>query len=233
MRPPGPPVVVRRLGRVRAVRPPAQGPSTGSPGRLGTGGLDEDVTQPHLINWPLVDSTKVSGESTPGHKMTISWPEKIPMSDEPDPLDAALKAFHKRKEGTERANAERERAARSRESSQRENLNQWSTSALQAVSLGVHGFNEDFARQQGSLFLFLRVPDASPNSVHFEVHRSGDLKTEGYLKFALREDGNVGVTASHATAKLPPAMAVDKVTQEWAKDAAKKMMVAFLDGQNR
>jgi hypothetical protein len=154
------------------------------------------------------------------------------MSDESDPLEMALKAFHKRKEEAEHANAERERTARSRERSQRENLNQWSTSALQAVSLGVHGFNDGFARQ-GSLFLFRQVPNASPNSVHFEVHRSGDLKTEGYLKFALREDGHVGVTASLVSAKLPPAMAVDMVTQEWAKDAAKKMMVAFLDGQHR
>jgi hypothetical protein len=152
--------------------------------------------------------------------------------DELDPLDAALQKFRKREEELQRVAAERERAANSQARSKQENLSIWSTAAFHAISLGVQGFSDDFARQ-GSPFLVRQVHGAPLGSAHFEVHRSGGLRSEGDLKFVLQEDGRVWVATSLTFAKLPPAMAVDQVTAEWAKDAAKRVMVTVLDGQHR
>jgi hypothetical protein len=93
-----------------------------------------------------------SGELAPGRKCRSPGPEKIPMSEyKPDPRDAALKNFRNREEETRRVAAEHERTVNNRARSQQENLSLWSTSAFQAVSLGVRRLSDDFARRESHI----------------------------------------------------------------------------------
>jgi hypothetical protein len=165
-----------------------------------------------------------------GAETPISSPEKIPMSNDANPRDAAISAFRQREAEAGRVSSEQARAEQEQSRRHEASLTAWSTQAFNAISLGVMQVGNDFA-QRGSPFIIRQRPESRPGIAGFEVHRSGSLDQEAALTFILHPDGLVRAETDARGAKLLDGIAVDAVTPQWAEQAAEQVMFAVLDGQ--
>src|ERR1700730_3954169 len=144
---------------------------------------------------------------------------------------AAIRGFQDREASEQRAKADRQAIQEANARRQNQHLLSWATSAYQTVNHGVMAANDAYA-QDGSPYVLSSTPDTSTSAVSHEVRRSGSLKVEATLTFAMDAEGFVRPdTSARGCEEFPEPMAVAEVTAEWAKEVAEVVLKAVLGGQ--
>jgi hypothetical protein len=148
-----------------------------------------------------------------------------------DARKTAIRGFQDREASAQRSKADKQAIQQANARRQDQHLLSWANSAYQTIYHGVMAAN-DASLRDGSPYVLSSAPDTSISAVSYEVRRSGSLKVEATLTFALDADGFVRPdTSARGCEEFPEPMAVGEVTAGWAEDVAQLVLIAVLGGQ--
>jgi hypothetical protein len=148
-----------------------------------------------------------------------------------DARKAAIRGFQDREASEQRVKVDQQAIQQANARRHEQHMLSWATSAHQSIHHGVTAANDAFLGD-GSPYVLSSAPDTSISAVSYEVRRSGSLRVEATLTFALDAEGFVRPdTSARGCEDFPDPMAVGEVTAAWAEDVAEVVLIAVLGGQ--